>query len=65
MGIEIWGWYRFLLMLETSGHRDLMWWGGAPGKGSKAAKNFAGNPVLNLLDLQKRDPVTYDLKITL
>ncbi|KAG2990215.1 hypothetical protein PC121_g21623 [Phytophthora cactorum] len=51
MGIETWGWYAILDWIETPGRRALRWWGGAPGKGSKDAKNFTGTPLTDLTDL--------------
>ncbi|KAF1782389.1 hypothetical protein GQ600_18380 [Phytophthora cactorum] len=63
MGIETWGWYAFLEWIETPGRRDLLWWGGDPGKGSKDAKNFTGTPLTDLTDLRKRDEAAYHRKI--
>uniref|UniRef100_H3H4R5 Uncharacterized protein n=1 Tax=Phytophthora ramorum TaxID=164328 RepID=H3H4R5_PHYRM len=62
--IERWGWYGFLRMLEFTGNRHLMWWGGQPGRNSSKGKAYTGGHVVDLGELCKKDEGAYKAKIS-
>ncbi|OWY90700.1 hypothetical protein PHMEG_00041052, partial [Phytophthora megakarya] len=52
--IETWGWYGTLHRMERTGHRNLYWWGGQPGR-TQPDKEYHGPRIDDLGTLLKKD----------
>uniref|UniRef100_H3H6T9 Uncharacterized protein n=1 Tax=Phytophthora ramorum TaxID=164328 RepID=H3H6T9_PHYRM len=61
--IETWGYYSFLHLLESSGHRNVFWWGDQPPGKARFDKKYQHPVVENLGVLFRRDKQAYIRKM--